>query len=197
MAKNLEFFFDYGSPYSYLASTQVEALARRAGAELKWRPFLLGAVFKATGNISPAANAYKARYMYKDLVDWTRRYELPDFVLPDGFPASSLLADRLGLVAQERGMLPAFTQALYREVFAKGKDVSDVAVLRGVLAGTGMPTDESLARAEAPEIKQRLRDNTEDAVTRGAFGAPTFFIGEDMYFGNDRMMLVEKALRAA
>ncbi len=194
MAKTLEFFFDYGSPYSYLASTQVEALVRRVGAELRWRPFLLGAVFKATANVSPAANMYKARYMVKDLLDWTRRYDLPDFVLPEGFPSNTLKANRLGLVAEERGCLPAFTHALYREVFAKGKDLSDLAVLTGVLQRCGMSAEESLARAEAPEIKQRLRDNTEDAVARGAFGAPTFFIDEDMYFGNDRMTLVERAL---
>ncbi len=182
MAKVLEFFFDYSSPYSYLASTRVEALVRRAGAELRWRPFLLGAVFKESGNTSPASNMCKAR--------------LPDFMLPDGFPSSSLKAARLGLVADEHGRLIAFTHALYREVFAEGKDLSDLGVLTGVLQRIGMGAEESLRRSEAPEIKDRLRRNTDDALTRGAFGAPTFFIGDDMYFGNDRLPFVETALKA-
>jgi 2-hydroxychromene-2-carboxylate isomerase len=195
MPKTLEFFFDYSSPYSYLASTQVEDLVRRAGAELKWRPFLLGAVFKATGNIAPAANMYKARYLIKDVLDWTRYYRLPDFKLPEGFPATSVKADRLGLVADERGRLASFTHALYRKVFAEGSDVSDAGVLSAALREVGLQPDEALARAEAQEIKDRLRKNTDEAVARGSFGAPTFFIGEDMYFGNDRLPLVEKALR--
>ncbi len=87
MAKVLEFFFDYSSPYSYLASTRVEAVVRRAGADLRWRPLLLGALFKESGNTSPASNIFKARYMLKDLFDWTRHYDLPDFVLPEGFPS--------------------------------------------------------------------------------------------------------------
>jgi len=196
MAKVLEFFFDYASPYSYLASTRVEAVVRRAGAELRWRPFLLGAVFKESGNTSPASNMCKARYMLKDLLDWTRHYDLPDFMLPDGFPSSSLKAARLGLVADEHGRLIAFTHALYREVFAEGKDLSDLGVLTGVLQRIGMGAEESLRRSEAPEIKDRLRRNTDDALTRGAFGAPTFFIGDDMYFGNDRLPFVETALKA-
>jgi 2-hydroxychromene-2-carboxylate isomerase len=196
MAKVLEFFFDYASPYSYLASTRVEAVARRTGAELQWRPFLLGAVFKESGNTSPASNMCKARYMLKDLLDWTRHYDLPDFVLPEGFPSSSLKAARLGLVADEQGRLVAFTHALYREVFAEGKDLSDLGILAGVLQRIGLGAEESLRRSESPEIKDRLRRNTDGALARGAFGAPTFFIGDDMYFGNDRLPFVETALKA-
>ena len=124
MAKLLEFFFDYGSPYSYLASTQVEELVRRTGGELRWRPFLLGAVFKSTGNISEATTMQKARYILKDLQDWTRHYDLPDFLIAEGFPCSSSRAERLGLVADENGCLPAFTHALYREEFVQGRDVA-------------------------------------------------------------------------
>jgi 2-hydroxychromene-2-carboxylate isomerase len=197
MAKVLEFFFDYASPYSYLASTRVEAVARRTGAELQWHPFLLGAVFKESGNTSPASNMCKARYMLKDLLDWTRHYDLPDFVLPEGFPSSSLKAARLGLVADEQGRLVAFTHALYREVFVEGKDLSDLTILTGVLQRIGLGAEESLRRSESPEIKDRLRRNTDGALARGAFGAPTFFIGDDMYFGNDRLPFVETALKAA
>ena len=197
MAKTLEFFFDYLSGYSYLASTQVEELARRTGAELRWRPFLLAAIFKATGNIPPMANPYKARYLLKDARDWTRHYHLPDFRLPEGFPSSSLKAARLGLVAEEHGRLPAYTHALYRAVFAEGKDPSDAATLSEVLSRLGLPAEDCLARADSQEVKNKLRSNTDEALARGAFGAPTFFIGEDIYFGNDRLPFVEAALRRA
>lgn len=196
MSKTVEFFFDYSSPYSYLASTQIESVAQRTGAQLRWRPFLLGAVFKATGNIPPASNLHKARYMLQDLLNWTRHYELPDFRLPDSFPANSVKADRLGLVAQEKGKLPQFTHALYRAVFAEGRDLSDLGVLSSVLGQVGLPPAEALARAEAQEIKDRLRKNTDEAVERGSFGAPTFFVGDDLYVGNDRLVFVEKALRS-
>jgi 2-hydroxychromene-2-carboxylate isomerase len=196
VAKVLEFFFDYGSPYSYLASTQVEEMVRRTGSELRWRPFLLGAVFKSTGNISPATTMQKARYILKDLLDWTRQYDLPEFLLPEGFPANSLRADRLGLVADEQGCLPAFTHALYREEFVLGKDPSQLATLNPVLQGVGLEAEKSLARSESAEIKDRLRQNTDQAIERGAFGAPTFFIGDDMFWGNDRLPFVERALRA-
>ena len=197
MAKILEFFLDYLSAYSYLASTQVEEVARRAGAELRWRPFLLAAIFKATGNTSPMANPYKARYLLKDVRDWTLHYHLPDFRLPEGFPSSSLKAARLGLVAEEHGRLAAYTHGLYRAVFAEGMDPSDPATLSEVLSRLGLPAEEWLARADSPQIKDKLRSNTDEALARGAFGAPTFFIGEDMYFGNDRLPFVEAALKRA
>jgi 2-hydroxychromene-2-carboxylate isomerase len=196
MPKTLEFFFDYASPYSYLASTQVESVVRRTGAELRWRPFLLGAVFKATGNVSPISNMPKARYMLKDLLDWTRHYQLPDFTLPEDFPPRSIQADRLGLVADEQHKLPAFTHALYRAAFGEGKAVSRLEVLTRVLKQVGMDVEQALARAEHPEIKDLLRKNTDQAVERGSFGAPTFFIGDDMYIGNDRLPFVEQALRS-
>jgi 2-hydroxychromene-2-carboxylate isomerase len=197
MTKTLEFFFDYTSPYSYLAATQVEALCARTGATLRWRPFLLGAVFKATSNASPATVPLKARYMYKDLGDWTRLYGLPEIRFPPSFPMNSMKADRLGMVAEEQGKLAAFTHAVYRAVFAEGRDAAEERVLCEVLAEIGLDPKASLQRADSPEIKERLRANTDDAVKRGAFGAPTFFVDEsDMYVGNDRLPFVERALMA-
>lgn len=194
--KTLEFFFDYISPYSYLASTQVEAIADRAGAQLAWRPFFLGAVMKATGNTSPANNPYKASYMLSDLLRWTRHYRLPDFTLPDPFPTRSITALRLGLVAAEQGCLPAFTHALYHAVFGLGQDQASPEVLASVLNQVGMKVEASFTRAEEPQIKELLRKNTDEAVARGSFGAPTLFVGEEMFFGNDRLAFVEKALTA-
>ena len=195
MAQTLEFFFDYGSPYSYLASTRVEALCRSTGATLRWRPVLLGAIFKATENVPPVSNMYKARYLLKDLLDWTRHYGLPDFVLPDNFPVNSLKADRLGMVALEEGRIAAFTPAIYRASFQRGQDIGDLGVLTAALKEAGMDPAKALGRAEGPDIKDALRLNTEEAVGRGAFGVPSFYVGEDMYVGNDRLAFVERALQ--
>jgi 2-hydroxychromene-2-carboxylate isomerase len=197
MAKTLEFFFDYASTYSYLACTQVEALAQRTGAELRWRPFLLGAVYKATGNVPPVTVAHKAAYLVKDLVDWARYLGLPEFRLPENFPINSLKANRLGLVAAEQGRIAAFSHAAYRAAFAEGRDLNDPQVLEALARAAGLEPAAALARTENQEIKDALRRNTEEAVARGAFGAPTFFVGDTMFFGNDRLMFVERALREA
>jgi 2-hydroxychromene-2-carboxylate isomerase len=197
MAKTLEFFFDYASPYSYLACQQVEAVVKRTGAELRWRPLLLGAVFKATGNVPPIGTANKATWMGKDLMDWTRYLGLPPFRLPDTFPVNSLKANRLGLVAAEHGRIAPFSHLTFRAVFADGRDISDPGVLAELARAVGLDPEQALAKAETQEIKDALRRNTDEAIARGAFGAPTFFVGEEMFFGNDRLMFVERTLSGA
>jgi 2-hydroxychromene-2-carboxylate isomerase len=194
MSKTLEFFYDHSSPYSYLASTQLEALGRRTGAQIVWRPFLLGAVFKATQNVGPVAVPAKLMYLVKDLRDWTREYGLPEIVLPDEWPVFSLKANRLSLVAEEEGKLIPFSQRVFRALFAERRDTSSPEVLLEILAEVGLDPAACLARSESQPIKDRLRQNTDEAVARGAFGAPTFFISDDMYMGNDRLHFVEKAL---
>jgi len=195
MAKTLEFFFDYASPYSYLACEQVEALIQRTGAELRWRPFLLGAVFKATGNVPPITTPSKGMYLAKDLADWTHYLGLPPFRMPDDFPINSLKANRLGLVAAEHGRIVPFSKATFRAAFVHGKDLNDPAVLAELARAAELEPEKVLPRLENQEIKDALRRNTEEAVSRGAFGAPTFFVGEQMFFGNDRLMFVERALQ--
>ncbi|MDC0708503.1 2-hydroxychromene-2-carboxylate isomerase [Stigmatella sp. ncwal1] len=197
MSKTLEFFFDYASSYSYLASAQVEALAARTGVELRWRPFLLGAVFKATGNVAPITCPHKARYLFKDLADWTRFLGLPACRIPETFPIPSLKANRLGLVAAEKGLIAPFSHAAFRAAFVDGRDLSDMTVLRELAQTAGLDPEFALAHLENQEIKDALKRNTEEAVARGAFGAPTFFVGEEMFFGNDRLMLVERRLQEA
>ncbi len=197
MAKTLEFFFDYASTYSYLACNQVEAVAQRTGAELRWRPFLLGAVFKATGNHTPLQIPQKGVYIAKDIQDWLRYLKLPALVLPESFPANSLKANRMALVAAEHGKVAAFSHAAYRAAFAEGRDLNDPKVLAELARQVGLDPDKALAHLENQEIKDALRRNTEEAVARGAFGAPTFFVGDNMFFGNDRLMFVEQALREA
>jgi len=197
MAKTLEFFFDYASPYSYLASEQLEAVVKRTGAEVRWRPFLLGAVFKATGNVPPISTPSKGLYLAKDLDDWARSLGLPAFRMPDDFPINSLKANRLGLVAAEQGSIVPFSHAAFRAAFVHGKDLNEPAVLAELARAAELDPDKALARLDNQEIKDALRRNTDEAVSRGAFGAPTFFVGERMFFGNDRLMFVERALSEA
>jgi 2-hydroxychromene-2-carboxylate isomerase len=197
MAKTLEFFFDYASPYSYFACEQVEAVAQRTGAELRWRPFLLGAVFKATGNVPPVSTANKAAWLLRDVQDWASYLGLPPFRMPESFPINSLKANRLGLVAAEHGRIAPFSHAAFRAAFAEGRDLADPQVLAELARAAEVDPAQALAKAETQEIKDALRRNTDEALARGAFGAPTFLVGDELFFGNDRLMFVERALSRA
>lgn len=190
--KALEFFYDFVSPYSYLASTRVEALARRTGATLRWRPFLLGGVLKATENKAPADTPAKYRHLKIDLARWARRLGVP-LAWPERHPFPTVLAMRCALVAEARGALVAFTHAAFRAAWAEGRDLTSPDVLSAIASSIGL--DGASLVAAAPEQKAALVAQTEEAVRRGAFGAPTFFVGDEMFVGNDRLDFVEEALR--
>jgi 2-hydroxychromene-2-carboxylate isomerase len=194
MPKTLEFFFDLLSPFSYLASTQVEAVCARTGATLVWRPFLLGAVFKATENASPLNNPHKAAYLWKDLERWADHYGIPRLTFPSEFPFRVVDADRLVLVAGEHGKAGAFARAAFNAIWADGKDLSKPEQLGEILRSVEIDPAPALERAGSIEIKDALKRNGEEAVARGAFGAPTFFVGDEMFLGNDRLAFVERAL---
>jgi 2-hydroxychromene-2-carboxylate isomerase len=194
MQKTLEFFFDLLSPYSYLASTQVEAVCARTGAALAWRPFLLGAVFKATENGSPLSNPRKAAYLLKDLQRWADHYGIPPFTFPSEFPFRVVDADRLVLVAGEQGKAGPFVRAAFNAIWADGKLLDKPEALAEVLRAVELDPAMALERAGSTEIKDALKKNGEEAVERGAFGAPTFFVGDEMFVGNDRLAFVERAL---
>lgn len=191
--KTLEFFYDFVSPYSYLASTRVEALARRTGAALRWRPFLLGGVLKATGNTAPAEIPAKYRYVKVDVGRWGQRLGVP-IALPPTHPFPTVLAMRCALAAEARGALVPFTHAAFRAAWVDGRDLTSPEVLAAVAASVGL--DGAALVAAAPEQRAALVAQTDEAVRRGAFGAPTFFVGEEMFVGNDRLDFVEEALRA-
>jgi 2-hydroxychromene-2-carboxylate isomerase len=192
--KTLEFFYDFVSPYSYLASTRVEELVRRTGAELSWRPFLLGGVLKATGNKAPADTPAKYRHLKVDVDRWARRLRVP-LAFPERHPFSTVLAMRCALAAEARGNLAPFTHAAFRAAWVEGRDLTSPEVLSGVALSVGL--DGASLVAAAPDYKAALTSQTEEAVRRGAFGAPTFFVGEEMFVGNDRLDFVEQALRGA
>jgi 2-hydroxychromene-2-carboxylate isomerase len=191
----LEYFFDYVSPFAYLADSQLPALVERTGAELVYRPFLLGGVMKASGNSPPFTVPAKGAWVNADMQRWAKRYGVEVRMNPH-FPVNTVLTMRAALVVLEGGGFPAFHKAVFSAMWKEGVNVGDAEGLRGVLEKCGLDAAAVLERCGEPEIKDALRRNTEEAVERGAFGAPTFFVGDQMFWGNDRLDFVEEALRA-
>ncbi len=194
--REIELFFDIGSAYSYLASTQMAGLATRTGLPVRWRPFLLGAVFKATGNDTPARLPAKAKWMVGDLMLWARHYGIPAR-LPSRFPLNTLRTQR-ALAAAERtapAQLPAFAAALFRAYWAEDQDVTTDAAITAAAREAGLDGAAIVAAIEAQETKDRLRATTDEAIKRGAFGAPAMFVGDTLFWGNDRIPLLEEYVR--
>jgi 2-hydroxychromene-2-carboxylate isomerase len=193
MATELEFFFDYGSPFSYLADTQLKGLAERTGALVVYRPMLLGGVFKETGNASPIAIEAKRKYAMNDLQRWANHYGVPAPGNPH-FPINTIRLMRGAIAAERAGVFAAYHRAIFDAFWREGLNLGDAAVVRGTLQRAGLDAERVAAMSEEHAVKDGLRVATEAAVARGAFGAPTFFVGEQMFWGNDRLMFVEHAL---
>ena len=198
MTKTVEFFFDFGSPASYLAYSQIERIARDAGADLRWRPMLLGGVFKATGNVSPVTVPAKGRWMMGDLQLWASHWGVPLRFSPH-FPVNTLTLMRIAAGLQLR-VSPDFRRyldAAFSALWVDAKNIGDASVLADVLRDAGLDAEALLALAADPEVKAALVATTEEAVARGVFGAPSMFVGERMFFGQDRLHFVEQALKSA
>jgi 2-hydroxychromene-2-carboxylate isomerase len=195
MATELEFFFDYGSPFSYLADSQLKGLAERTGARVIYRPMLLGGVFKETGNSSPITIEAKRKYMNADLERWARHYAVPP-LHNQHFPINTIRLMRGAVAAERLDVFAAYHRAVYDAFWREGLNLGDAVVVRGVLERAGLDAERIAAVSEEHAVKDALRVTTEAAVARGAFGAPTFFVGEQMFWGNDRLMFVEQALSA-
>jgi len=191
----LEFFFDYGSPYSYLANSRLPALAERTGAEVSYRPMLLGGVFKATGNSSPAVEPCQAKRSYGalELRRWVDHLGVPFRGNPH-FPINTLLLMRTAVAAQHLGVFEPFHRVVYPAFWAEGENLGESEVVARVVEKAGLDARALLETGADPEVKAELRATTEEAVARGAFGAPTFFVADEMFFGNDRLDFVERAL---
>jgi 2-hydroxychromene-2-carboxylate isomerase len=194
MARTLEFYYDYGSPYSYLADTQVEAIAKRVGAALVRKPMLLGGVFKATGNASPMTVALKSKWSAFDMSIWARHYGVP-FNHNPFFPVNTLALMRGAAAAQIDGLFERYHPAIYKAMWVDGVNLNDVAEVAKVLTAAGLDAATIGNRIQDQDVKDRLKATTDEAVARGVFGAPTSFVGDMMFFGNDRLPFVEMALK--
>ncbi|PWB34104.1 disulfide bond formation protein DsbA [Pseudomonas sp. SDI] len=195
MSTTVECFFDLGSPASYLAWTQLPSLCARHGATLQWRPMLLGGVFQATGNASPAAVPAKARYSLVDLQRYAVRYGVP-LNFSRFFPINTLTLMRgaMGYQLKQPQRFEAYLKALFNGIWVEQQNLGDPQVLASVLAAAGFSPEEFVALVADVEVKQALKAATAEAVARGVFGAPTCFVAGEMFFGQDRLEFVEAAM---
>ena len=193
--KRHEYFVDFGSPTSYLAWTQLPGLVAETGAELVWRPMLLGGVFKATGNASPVNVPAKGRWMGSDIARWARRYGVP-FRFNPHFPINTLTLMRgaAGLQLRAPEQFARYCEVVSKALWEEARNLGDPAILAATLAAAGFDVEAFTELVGDPEVKARLVATTEEAVARGVFGAPTFFVGEAMFFGQDRLDFVREAL---
>jgi 2-hydroxychromene-2-carboxylate isomerase len=197
MPKKLEFFYDCSSPWTYLAFTKIEEVAARHKAELVWRPILVGGVFNA---VNPSVYESrerpvkaKARYYAKDLQDWAHLYGIK-IGQPTVFPVNSVKAMRGAFVAHEHGRISPYSRCVFESYWAEDRDISQDNVLRDIVRAVGLDEKEYFAKIAMPEYKDKLKANTDELINRGGFGSPTIFVEGEMFFGNDRLVLVEHAL---
>jgi 2-hydroxychromene-2-carboxylate isomerase len=197
----LEFFYDYSSPWTYLAFTRIEDVCRRVGAEIEWRPILVGGIFNT---VNPSVYQFrqtpvpaKAKYLSKDLQDWADLYGLKILFPPSVFPVNSVKSLRGALVALEHGKFSEYSQAVFRAYWSDDRDISRDDELRAIVDTVGIPAAEYFEKIGRADYKDRIRANTDEVIARGGFGTPTMFVGDSMFFGNDRLVLVEEALRKA
>jgi 2-hydroxychromene-2-carboxylate isomerase len=184
----LQFWFEFASTYSYPAAMQVEARAAEAGIAVSWRPFLLGPIFQAQGWNDSPFNIYpaKGRYMWRDLERLCARAGLA-YRRPSRFPRPSLIAARVACVGADAPWGPAFVRAVYQANFAEDREIGEEAVVTSILRALDVDAVAVVARAGTPETKARLRANTDEAVARGIFGAPSFVVGDELFWGGDRL----------
>ncbi len=194
----LEFFFDCSSPWTYLAFHNVQPLADELGIEVDWKPILVGGIFNTVnpsvyeGRAKPVK--VKARYHLKDMRDWAQLAGLKIVFPPRIFPINSVKAMRACLVLKEEKRLVPFATRLFEEYWGEEKDIADESVLESILNDIGADAASVLAAIQTPEIKDQLKANTQNVIDRGGFGSPTMFLGDDMFFGNDRLPLVKAAI---
>jgi 2-hydroxychromene-2-carboxylate isomerase len=197
---DMEFHFDFGSPNAYLAHRVIPAIEARTGGRFTYVPVLLGGVFKATGNRSPAEALQgvrnKPEYEQLETQRFIRRHGIQRFQRNPFFPVNTLQIMRGAVAAQMDGGSEAYIETVFRLMWDDGRNMGDPAVIRSSLQEAGLDGERMLARIQDPDVKIRLIENTDRSVARGCFGSPTFFIGEEMWFGKDRLRDVEEAMQA-
>ena len=193
MSKTVDFYYDFGSPAAYLAWTQLPAMCERHGAEINYRPMLLGGLFKAVGNNTPIAVKAKGAWMMEDIPRFAKRYGVP-YAMNPHFILNTLTIMRGAVWAQATGVIEPYNKAMYEAVWVNGRNMADVEEIIAVTSEAGLDAAAMGEAIQQPEIKQSLISNTEEAAERGVFGAPTMFVGGVMHFGQDRLDWVEEAL---
>ena len=200
MVVNVEFHFDFGSPNAYLAHLVIPALEQRSGVRFTYVPVLLGGVFKATGNVSPAISLRgiknKGEYAALETRRFLAKHGITRFALNPHFPVNTLQIMRCAVAAQRLGCFARYVDEVYRHMWAEPKKLDEPDVIRAALLESGLPAEELLALSGDPGVKQELLANTERAVARGVFGSPSFFVGDELFFGKDRLREVEEEIEA-
>ena len=193
MPKQVEFFYDFTSPTAYLAWARLPAIVQRTGAELIYRPMFLGGVMQATENRPPGTVAAKGKWMSADLKRWAKRFNTP-FVHNPHFPMLTLMVQRVASEWVARKDFDKYLAAIFHAAWRDQKNIADKGALTEILTTAGFDPAAFFAAAENPANKEKLKATTDEAVARGVFGAPTFFVGDEMHFGQDRLDFVEEAL---
>lgn len=198
MARQLDFYFDCSSPWTYLAFHAIQPLATELGAKIAWRPILVGGVFNAVNQTvydsRARPNPRKQSYMRKDLADWAALYGLAIVFPPRVFPVNSVKCMRGAFVALDEGKLVPYATAAFEAYWGDDRDISTDDVLSDIAATAGLDRQDFFAGIESDACKSRLRANTDELIARGGFGSPTIFVDDDMFFGNDRLPLIRAAL---
>lgn len=193
MSKSVDFYFDFGSPAAYLAWRRVGAVAKRTGATVKPIPMLLGGLFKATGNSAPLTVPAKGAYLFVDLSRFAKKFAVP-LNMNSAFPINTVTLMRGAAGYDGTPQFQTYCDAVYDAIWRDDRNMGDPAVVAEVLRAAGLDPAAFEAMVADPAVKDRLKANTEEAAARGAFGAPTFFVGDQMFFGQDRLDFVEEAL---
>ena len=198
MSTSPQFLFDFGSPNAYLCHKLLPGIEARTGTGFEYLPVLLGGLFKLSNNRSPmeafAGIPNKLAYERLEMQRFVKRHGLATFRMNPFFPVNTLRIMRLAVAAQELGCAPAYVEAMYAAMWEQGRDMGDAGEIAAVLSDAGLDGPALLAKAEALDIKARLAAHTQSAFERGAFGSPTFFVGDQMFFGKDRLREVEEEI---
>ncbi|BAN26402.1 2-hydroxychromene-2-carboxylate isomerase [Caballeronia insecticola] len=196
MSGSIDFYFDYGSPSSYLAYKQMPGLIHRTGARVNYRPILLGGVFQQTANQSPMDIPAKREWMVNDLSFFARRYNVP-FELNPFFPINTLVLMRGAIFAEREGFLDRYSDAVFDAMWGRPRNMADPGVIGDVLQAADLDVTRIVAATQDAQIKDKLKADTQEAIERGVFGAPTIFLGTQLFFGQDRVPYVEELLAKA
>jgi len=200
MKPKVEFHFDFGSPNAYFVHKVIPAIEQRTGATFAYVPILLGGVFKLTGNQPPMAQfkdiRNKPEYQRLEIVRFIRKHKLARFTFNPNFPVNTVQIMRGAVSAEMDGNLPKYADAVFAAMWEEGRKMDEPEVIRAVLDAAGLDGARTLARIQEPDVKDRLLKNTEGSVARGTFGAPTFFVDDEIFFGKDRLRDVEDEIAA-